>query len=324
MKGKLKVVFNKRMKIILFILLSLASHLTWARSEKTLLDQHYGPDERQVFDLWLPKSSKKTPLVIYIHGGGFVMGSKNEIRGSRIIKKYLEAGIAFATINYRFLKTTPLQTIMREDIAGFVQFMRYHARKYNINKNYILSHGFSAGGSSSLWLGTHDDIADPEHENPIKRESSRVLAIGHLSAQVSYDFIDWFNYFGREQTERFVGQQIWSRYHLENFDELFTEKGKAIRQDVDSYENMDAEDAPMILWNGLPDIESPDGNHFMHSPRHAKLLTERAQQVGLEARLLLDADRSVKYDILGEVFNFFNEKIAAEKKRRKNLFFWLR
>ena len=124
------------MKVILLIILSLVSHLSLARSEKTLLDQHYGPDERQVFDLWLPKSSKKTPLVIYIHGGGFVMGSKNEIRGAKIIKKYLEAGIAFASINYRFLKTTPLQTIMREDIAGFVQFMRHHARNF-ISRQHI-------------------------------------------------------------------------------------------------------------------------------------------------------------------------------------------
>jgi hypothetical protein len=312
------------MKNLIFLIILLTTTFVWGRSEKTLLDQHYGPDERQIFDLWLPKSHKRTPLVIYIHGGGFVMGSKDEIRKNRIIKKYLEAGIAFAAINYRFLKTTPLQTIMREDIAGFVQFMRYHSRKFNINKNYILSHGFSAGGSSSLWLGTHDDIADENHENPIKRESSRVLAIGHLSAQVSYDFIDWFNYFGREQTERFVGQQIWSRYHFSHFDELFTEKGKAIRQDVDNYENMDGDDAPMILWNGLADIESPDGNHFMHSPRHAKLLAERAQDVGLEVKLLLDADREIKYDILGEVFNFFTKKIEEKKKRRKNIFLWLR
>jgi hypothetical protein len=226
------------MKYLIMVTFLFAISLAWGRSEKTLLDQHYGPDERQIFDLWLPKSNKRTPLVIYIHGGGFVMGSKDEIRKNRIVKKYLEASIAFAAINYRFLKTTPLQTIMREDIAGFVQFMRYHSRKFNINKNYILSHGFSGGGSSSLWLGTHDDIADENHDNPIKRESSRVLAIGHLSAQVSYDFIDWFNYFGREQTERFVGQQIWSRYHFSHFDELFTEKGKAIRQDVDNYENM--------------------------------------------------------------------------------------
>jgi hypothetical protein len=87
---------------------------------------------------------------------------------------------------------------------------------------------------------------------------------------------------------------------------------------------MDADDAPMILWNGLPDLqESPDGNHFMHSPRHAKLLAERAERVGLEVKLLLDADREVKYDILGEVFNFFTKKIAQEKKRR-SLFFWAR
>ena len=311
------------MKTILFILthLFLMNVLWAAKEERVFLDQHYGSHERQIYDLWLPKSSKKTPLVIYIHGGGFVMGSKDEIRSNHIIKKYLRAGVAFAAINYRFLKHAALQNIMREDIAGFVQYMRFHSKKFNINKKLILSHGFSAGGSSSLWLGTHQDIADPHHHDLKKRESSRVLAIGHLSAQVSYDFIDWFKYFGRAQTERFVGEQIWSRYHLNSLEDLYTDEGKAIRKDLDNYENMDANDAPMILWNGLPDIESETGSHFMHSPRHAKLLYERAQKVGLNAKLLLDGDSDKKYDVLAETFHFFIEQIKLAKMKKRFLFF---
>lgn len=242
------------------------------------------------------------------------MGSKDEIRRNLIINKYLKAGIAFASINYRYLGHAPLQTIFREDIAGFIQFIRYHAHKYNINKNLIMSHGFSAGGSSSLWLATHDDIADPENIDPIKRESSRILAAGHLSAQVSYDFIDWFDYFGRENVERFVGNQVWSRYHLNSIEDLFTEEGKAIRQDVDMYENMSADDAPVLFWNGLPDIESQDGSHFMHSPRHAKLLYERAQKVGLEAKIILDGDRTIKSDVMGEAYKFFSAKIKEARR----------
>jgi hypothetical protein len=312
------------MKTIFFIFLqlSLLNSLWAAKEDRVFLDQHYGSHERQVFDLWLPKSAKKAPLVIYIHGGGFVMGSKDEIRTNKIIKKYLNAGVAFAAINYRFLKHTSLQNIMREDIAGFVQYMRFHAKRFNINKKLILSHGFSAGGSSSLWLGTHDDIANPRHHDLKKRESSRVLAIGHLSAQVSYDFIDWFKYFGREQTERFVGEQIWSRYHLNSLEDLYTKKGKAIRKDLDNYENMDASDAPMILWNGLPDIESETGSHFMHSPRHAKLLYERSQEVGLKAKLLLDGDQEKKYDVLGETFKFFMDQIKLAKKKKNRFIFF--
>jgi hypothetical protein len=78
------------MKTIFFIFLqlSLLNSLWAAKEDRVFLDQHYGSHERQVFDLWLPKSAKKAPLVIYIHGGGFVMGSKDEIRTNKIIKKY--------------------------------------------------------------------------------------------------------------------------------------------------------------------------------------------------------------------------------------------
>jgi hypothetical protein len=308
-------------KILLFVLLVSSSFVQARFHAETFYDLHYGPHERQIFDIWLPKSLKKTPLVIYIHGGGFVMGSKDEVRKNRIIKKYNEAGIAFAAINYRYLKHTALQNIMREDIAGFVQYIRANHREFNINKKLIMSHGFSAGGSSSLWLATHDDIADPDHADPMKQESSRILAAGHLSAQVSYDFIDWFKYFGRENVERYVGEQIWSRYHLAKIEDLFTPIGEAIRKDLDMYENMSADDAPVLFWNGLPDIESQDGSHFMHSPRHAKLLHARAGEVGLETKLLLDGDRIIKYDVLNESFKFFIEKIEVAKKNQRRLFF---
>lgn len=278
-------------------------------TEKLYLDVHYGPHERQMFDLWTPKSLSRTPLVLYIHGGGWVQGSKDEIRQNRIIQKYLKAGVAFASINYRYLKHAPLQTIMREDIAGFVQYIRYHAKEYNIDKKLIMSHGFSAGGSASLWLGTHDDIADLENIDPVKRESSRMLAVGHLSAQVSYDFIDWYDYFDRSMVDRYLGNQVFSRYHLSTVEELYTKKGMEIRQDLDMYSNMSSDDAPIIFWNGLPDIESRDGNHFLHSPRHAKLLYERSQSLGLEAKIILDGGRAIKSDVMGEAYKFFISQI---------------
>ena len=301
-------------KTILVLISLLLTINSWARpEEKVIFDAHYGPHERQVFDLWLPKSRTKTPLVIYIHGGGWVMGSKDEFRGKRIIQKYLKAGIAVAAINYRFLKHAPLQNIMREDIAGFVQYMRYHAKEYNIDKKLVMSHGFSAGGSASLWLATHDDIADPENIDPVKHESSRILAAGHLSAQVSYDFIDWYDYFGREKTDLYLGNQVWSRYHLNSIEDLFTQKGMEIREDLDMYSNMTSDDAPVLFWNGHPDIESHNGDHFLHGPRHAKLLHSKANSVGLETKIILDGDRVIKSDVMGECYKFFVDKIQKAK-----------
>ncbi len=300
----------------IFVFLLLFSSLLFAEEQVNLIphsvNAHYGEHERQIFDLWLPKSRKPTPLVIFIHGGGFVMGSKDDIKNDeRIIKAYLKMGYAFAAINYRYLKHTSLQNIMREDMAGFVQFMRFHHKEFNIDKKKIMSMGFSAGGSASLWLATHDDIADSMNENPLKRESSRLLAAAHLSAQAGYDFIDWFDYFGEEQTRKFLGKQVWSRYHLENFDDLLTDDGKKIRDDLDSVNNMSADDAPLFIWNRHPDIkveDIQDGDQFMHGPHHARILEKRATEVNLEHEFhYTNADPT--FDVQLAVLNFFKKYV---------------
>ena len=44
-----------------------------------IANEHYGPHERNVLDLWKAKSDKPTPLVVYIHGGGYRAGSKESV-----------------------------------------------------------------------------------------------------------------------------------------------------------------------------------------------------------------------------------------------------
>ncbi|MEQ1830195.1 MAG: hypothetical protein ABL921_29830, partial [Pirellula sp.] len=49
------------------------------RANPTRQDVAYGPHERNVLDFYQAKSDKPTPLVIFIHGGGFVGGNKNTV-----------------------------------------------------------------------------------------------------------------------------------------------------------------------------------------------------------------------------------------------------
>ena len=53
-----------------------------AKPQPNLADVNYGPHERNVLDLWLVKANEPTPLVLFIHGGGFRAGDKG--RCSRI------------------------------------------------------------------------------------------------------------------------------------------------------------------------------------------------------------------------------------------------
>lgn len=66
----------------------------------------YGPHRRNVLDLWLAKSDTPAPLVLFVHGGGFVTGDKITLPAARL-RAYLDAGFSVAAIDYRYTTTAP-------------------------------------------------------------------------------------------------------------------------------------------------------------------------------------------------------------------------
>src|SRR6185436_1601381 len=120
-------------------------------------DLSYGPHASNKLDLWLTKSDRPTPLVVFIHGGGFVGGDKSSA-SSAAIKQCLDAGVSFASINYRFRSEVPINTVLR-DSARAIQFLRSKAKEYNIDPVRVGTFGGSAGAGTSLWLAFHNDLA---------------------------------------------------------------------------------------------------------------------------------------------------------------------
>ncbi len=282
---------------------------------KERLDVHYGKHARQIFDLWTPAQKKSAPLVVYIHGGGWQAGSKDEMRKAPATRaRYLNSGFAFAAINYRFLKHAPLQTIMQEDIAGFIQYIRLHARQYGIDKSRIYAYGYSAGGSASLWLASHDDLGSPDSKKRSKRESTRVQGAGHMNAQVSYDYYVWYRIFGKEMTDRFMKDQVYSRYHFDSAADLDTPQGIEVRKYLDMYGNLSSDDAPMLFWNNLDDAPDRDHNHFVHSPRHTRELSIRATELGIPHRTEIRVDGQPTPNGHESAFLFFKE-LSVQQKR---------
>ena len=127
----------------------------------------YGPHERNDLDLYISKSDKPTPLVLHIHGGAFVVGNKNAV-SPLLLDACARAGITVASINYRYATQAPFLPPYL-DGARALQFLRLHAKEYNFNPKAVAATGGSAGADISLWLGFHDEQADPESADRIKR-----------------------------------------------------------------------------------------------------------------------------------------------------------
>ena len=145
----------------------------------TLSELAYGDHERQVLDFWKAPSDKPTPLVFVIHGGGWMGGSKERLNRFVDAPALLKEGISVVAINYRYIRNAqelkPPVKAPLHDAARALQFVRSKAAEWNIDKSRIAAAGASAGACSSLWLLYHDDLADPESEDPIARESTRSL-----------------------------------------------------------------------------------------------------------------------------------------------------
>ena len=170
------------------------------RPAPTYADVVYGADsERQKFDFWKADSDKPTPVVLLIHGGGWVNGDKNSY-GNRPIKTLLDSGISVAAINYRFIaqameqKVEPPVKACVHDAARALQTIRANASKWNIDPKRIGATGGSAGACTSLWLALHDDLADPKSSDPIARESSRLQFAAVTGAQTSLDALQLRNW----------------------------------------------------------------------------------------------------------------------------------
>ena len=156
----------------------------------TLANVPYGPHERQVLDFYKSESTKPTPLLFFIHGGGWVAGDK---KNPGMLKQCLAAGISVVSINYRYSWQAQLAGVKPpvkaplEDAARALQFVRSKAAEWNIDKQRIGASGGSAGACSSLWLALHPDMADPKSSDPIARESTRLWTAAVSGAQTSLD-----------------------------------------------------------------------------------------------------------------------------------------
>lgn len=278
--------------------------------QPTFENVSYGPHERNVLDVWQAKSDKPTPIIVFIHGGGFVNGDKTKIRGNSSIQKALDQGISFASINYRFRAHAPVQDILR-DSARAIQFIRSKAKEWNIDPTKIAAYGSSAGAGTSLWLAFHDDLANPKSDDPVQRESSRLSAVGALNTQASYDLRDWEQIVGKSPVDRSQLESLMF-YGFKSKEDYEKPEADAIMKDVSMINLISEGDAPVALFTAQPNTEPKDRGHYVHHPRHAIAVAERAKEKGIDTLLILQDDAKKAKSGESQVVDFLIKKLKGD------------
>lgn len=251
----------------------------------TYINERYGDHPRNTFDLWLAASDRPTPLVIYIHGGGFLGGDKSKYYASEDLPRFLDAGVSVATINYRFMDEAPFGIkACFNDAKRCLQYIRYHADRYCIDKSRIACSGGSAGAGTALWLAFSDEMADPDNPDPVSRESTRLTCAGAFATQSTYDIFQWEQIIGVPLSEQYgLMQKIGMAFGLNGNGHINYAEQTVIRRELDLLRLIDRHDAPVFVFNkhknGVPENE----DELNHHPLHAKAIKERAEAVGLQA-----------------------------------------
>jgi len=133
---------------------------TFASVTPTHKDLAYATlSKAQKLDIYLPTTgSGPFPLVIMVHGGGFMFGDKADGGGLTGVDALLAAGYAVASINYR-LSGEALYPAQIHDAKAAVRFLRANAAQYNLDPDRFGAWGASAGGNLAAMLGTSCGVA---------------------------------------------------------------------------------------------------------------------------------------------------------------------
>lgn len=254
------------------------------RPAPTHAEVSYGPHERNKLDLWIAKSDTPTPLVVFIHGGGFVNGSK---AGANVemINGCLASGVSFMAINYRFRDSAPIQDILR-DCARSIQFVRSRAKEYNIDPRRIASYGGSAGAGTSLWLAFHPDLADPQNSDPVLRQSSRVVAAGALNTQATYNLRRWSEILGAGAETYERPGEVPGFYGAKSDADLKSDALKPVLDDVDMLSLITRDDPPVFMYTSHPDGLVTNRGHLLHHPDHVRAVKKACDAAGVPATVL--------------------------------------
>jgi acetyl esterase/lipase len=266
----------------------------------------YGKHANQVLDFYQAKSEKETPLLFFVHGGGWMGGDKVN---PDFLAKCLENGISVASINYRLIqdaqaeKITPPVKACLDDSARALQFVRSKSAEWHIDKTRIGGCGGSAGGFTVLWLAFHPEMADAKSADPIAHESTRLRCVMAFVPQTSLD---------PKQMQAWIPNNEYGNhaFGLSGIQE-FVDKRDSLMPWIERfspYVLASADDPPVLLFYDNPPHLGQPYKDPPHSGNYGAGIAEKLKAVGIEYEINYNNDyEHMKYP---DLFGFLKEKLT--------------
>jgi acetyl esterase/lipase len=149
---------------------------------QTFSDVKYGTQSNaQKSDIYLPASKPPFPVLVWIHGGGWVQGDKATFKAQPMLEALLSRGYAVVSINYRLSGEAKFPAQIY-DVKAAIRWIKANSTTYKFNPDKIGVWGSSAGGHLKVLLATTNNVASLENLTQGNASQSSKIQVA----------IDWF------------------------------------------------------------------------------------------------------------------------------------
>jgi acetyl esterase/lipase len=118
--------------------------------KRVATDVNFGTDPRQRLDVYAPRGAVKPPVVIFIYGGSWASGRRNDY--GFIASAFAAKGYVTIVPDYRLVPAVRFPAFI-EDGAAAVRWAQDNAAKYGADPKQIFLIGHSAGAYNAMMLG---------------------------------------------------------------------------------------------------------------------------------------------------------------------------
>ncbi len=145
-------------------------------------------DYKAKLDVYAPRDAKQPrATVIYIHGGGWIGGSKEAV--ALRLMPYLQMGLAVVNVEYRLARVA-LAPAAVKDCRCALRWVIRNADQYQFDTSRLVVTGGSAGGHLALMTGVLDPSAGLDDECPGKRKLKVAAIVNYYGITDVVDLLD--------------------------------------------------------------------------------------------------------------------------------------